>query len=132
MRSIKKGSGKYRKIIGRESPIADIHKPQKWNKKLGTNSISRDQIKKAMKNLHSPYLDSVSADHLTRLKLGKTLFNNQLCAIGITDDNYCATCEREYNKFTIEDYKHAMYHCPAVQTIRLEIHNTFFHHSNIY
>ena len=43
----------------------------------------------------------------------------------------CATCEREYNEFTIEDYKHAMYYCPAVQTIRLEIHNTFFHHSNI-
>ena len=84
-----------------------------------------------MKNLHSPYLNSASADHLSRLKLGKTLFKNQLHAIGISDENTCTTCIREYNIHTIEDYKHAMFECPAVQTITNFICNTFFPNKSI-
>ena len=126
----KQGSGSYRKIIRREHPPLDIHNPHKWNKKLKTSDINRDQVKKAMKNLHSPYLDSTCADHLTRLKLGKTLFKNQLYTIGFTNDNICTTCEREYNIQTTEDYKHAMHDCPAVQTIIQAIKTTFFHNSN--
>ena len=66
----------------------------------------------------------------TRLKLGKTLFKNQLFAIGITDDNSCNTCEREYNIQIMEDYKHAMYECPAVQSVINHIKNIFFHNTN--
>ena len=84
-----------------------------------------------MKNLNSKYIDSATADHLTRLKLGKTLFKNQLFAIGITDENTCSTCEREYNIHTTEDYKHAMFYCPAVQTIIHNILNSFFPNCNI-
>ena len=126
----KKGSGAYRRVIKREHPPLDTHNPDKWNKKLKTNNITRDQVKKAMRNLHSPYLDSACADHLTRLKLGKTLFKNQLFAIGITDDNSCNTCEREYNIQIMEDYKHAMYECPAVQSVIQHIKNIFFHNTN--
>ena len=130
MTSIKKGSGVYRKILGREHHHPDIHNPQKWRKKLGKDSITREQVKIAMKNLHSPYLDSASADHLSRLKLGKTLFKNQLHAIGIIDENVCTTCTREYNISTTEDYKHALFSCPAVQNVTNSINNTFFYNTN--
>ena len=130
MNSITKGSGIYRKIIGKEHPLIDIHNPQKWRKKLGNDGITRDQVKTTMINLHSLYLDSASADHLSRLKLGKTLFNNQLHTIGIKDEDTCTTCTREYNMNITEDYKHAMFGCPAVQTIIKSIKDTFFHNTN--
>ena len=57
---------------------------------------------------------------------GKTLFNNQLFAIGIKDDNTCTTCQREFNTNTVEDYKHAMFHCPATQKVIKDINATFF------
>ena len=79
-----------------------------------------------MTHLHSPYLDSKSADYLTRLKLGKTLFNNQLFAIGRLDEDTCNTCNREYNQNTTEDYQHALFNCPAIQIIIHNIINTFF------
>ena len=80
-----------------------------------------------MINLHSPYLDSTSADTLARLKLGKTFFNNQLFAIGLTDDNTCNTCVREYDQNTTENYRHALFQCPAFQAIIVHsITNTFF------
>ena len=79
-----------------------------------------------MIHLHSPYLDSTSADILSRLKLGKTLFNNQLFAIGLTDEKTCKTCIREYDNNTTEDYKHALFQCPAVQTVIHNITTTFF------
>ena len=70
--------------------------------------------------------DSTSADILTRLKLGKTLFNNQLFSIGLIDENTCKTCTKEYNLNITEDYKHALFHCPAVQNAIRDITNTFF------
>ena len=79
-----------------------------------------------MIHLHSPYLDSTSADYLARLRLGKTLFNNQLFAIGLIDDDTCKTCQREYNQNCTEDYHHALFQCPAVQLIIQNIANTFF------
>ena len=79
-----------------------------------------------MTNLHSPYLDSTSADHLSRLKLGKTLFKNQLYKIGITDDQHCITCKKEFNSEVTEDYKHAMFLCPAVMSIINDIKRIFF------
>ena len=76
LHNIIKGSGPYRKIIEREIITTNIHNPSKWRKKLQDNNITSDQVRKAMIHLHSRYIDSASADHLTRLKLGKTLFNN--------------------------------------------------------
>ena len=126
LNSIKKGSGQYRKIIERDIITSNIHNPSKWKKKLHDNKITSDQVKKAMIHLHSRYIDSTSADHLTRLKLGKTLFNNQLFNIGLIDKNSCNTCTREFNEDIVEDYRHALYQCPAVQKIIKKILSTFF------
>ena len=123
---IKKGSGKYRKIIERGITTTNIHNPAKWKKKLEENNVTQEQVRKAMTHLHSRYLDSTSADTLTRLKLGKTLFNNQLTVIGIIDENSCKTCTKEYNQSTTEDYRHALFQCPAVQTVIHNITETFF------
>ena len=79
-----------------------------------------------MVRLHSRYLDSTEADLLTRLKLGKTLFNNQLFAIGLIEEKNCKTCIREYDLHTNEDYRHALFQCPAVQTVIRDITFTFF------
>ena len=54
------------------------------------------------------------------------MFKNQLYAIGIIDENTCTTCTREYNINITEDYKHAMFECPAVQIIIQSINDTFF------
>ena len=126
LQNIKKGSGKYRQVIERGNTTTNIHNPAKWKKKLEHNNITFGQIKKAMISLHSPYLDSTSADIITRLKLGKTLFNNQLFSIGLNNDNTCKTCSREYDLNTPENYRHALFHCPAVQTLINNITNTFF------
>ena len=88
--------------------------------------MTYDQVKKAMIRLHSPYLDSTSSDYLSRLRLGKTLFNNQLYTIGMIDENTCNTCTREYTESTPEDYRHALFHCPAVQMVIGNVTNTFF------
>ena len=79
-----------------------------------------------MIRLHSPYLDSTSSDYLSRLRLGKTLFNNQLYTIGLIDENTCNTCTREYTESNTEDYQHALFQCPAVQTVIRNITSTFF------
>ena len=79
-----------------------------------------------MIHLHSPYLDSTNADYLSRLRLGKTLLNNQLSAIGLIDENTCNTCKREYNQNTTEDYRHALFLCPAVKIVINSIISTFF------
>ena len=79
-----------------------------------------------MIHLHSPYLDSTSADYLSRLRLGKTLLNHQLFAIGLLDENTCNTCKREYNQNTTEDYRHTLFLCPAVQIVINSIMGTFF------
>ena len=94
--------------------------------KAREHDISEKQVKNSLILLHSPYLDSAGADHITRLKLGKTLFNNQLFTIGILDEKNCNTCIREYDQEETEDYKHALFHCPAVQTIIHNITCTFF------
>ena len=126
LHTIKKGSGTYRKFIERGLITPNIHNPIKWVKKLRDNTVTTEQIKKSMIHLHSPYLDSTSADSLTRLKLGKTLFNNQLFAIGLIEDKTCKTCIREYDLHTNEDYRHALFQCPAVQTVIRDITFTFF------
>ena len=104
----------------------NIHNPAKWNKKFKDNTATFDQVKKSMIHLHSPFLDSKSADSLTRLRLGKTLFNNQLLTIGLIDEDYCHTCSREYDLNITEDYRHALFQCPAVQIVIKNITNTFF------
>ena len=126
LRTIKKGSGVYRKIIDRDKLTTNLHNPSKWKRKLDDQYVTSEQVRKAMIHLHSPYLDSTSADYLTRLKLGKTLFRNQLFAIGLTDENNCMTCHREFDQNTTEDYKHALFQCPAVQLIIEHIKRTFF------
>ena len=92
------GSGTYRKIISKAHKISDVHNPSKWRAKLGDSQISRSQLKQARINLHSKYLGSDTADILTRLKLGKTLFGTQLYRCGIFDTPYCNTCLRELNE----------------------------------
>ena len=126
LHSIKKGSVTYRKIIERNITPTNIHNHEKWKKKLKSNTVTPEQVKKSMIHLHSPYLDSTSADYLARLRLGKTLFNNQLFAIRLIDDDTCKTCQREYNQNCTEDYHHALFQCPAVQLIIQNITNTFF------
>ena len=42
----------------------------------------------------------------------------------------CNTCIREYNQEETEDYKHALFHCPAVQAIVHNITCTFFPNIN--
>ena len=126
LKNSKSGSGKYRKIIERKEVVPNIYSPANMKKKLGEHDISNMQIRKSLTLLHSPYIDSTGADHIARLKLGKTLFNNQLFAIGLLDEKNCNTCIREYNQEETEDYKHALFHCPAVQTIIQCITRTFF------
>ena len=71
MTTIRKGSGTYRKIIGRGQPLLDIHNPGRWNKRLNTTQVTHRDVKKCLINLQSPYLDSSTVDHLSRLKLCK-------------------------------------------------------------
>ena len=66
------------------------------------------------------------ADVLSRLKLGKTLFGNQLFKIGLTDTPNCSTCERELGVEISENITYATYHCAFVATIIAEITSTFF------
>ena len=126
MENTGKGSGIYRKVIGRGHKTSDIHNPSKWNKRLNTTQVTRKHVKNSLINLQSPYLDSTTADHLSRLKLCKTLFNSQLYSIGIIDQKYCKTCIREFDEYIEEDYKHAMYLCPAVQQSITCVTETFF------
>ena len=126
MENTGKGSGIYRKVIGRGHKTSDIHNPSKWNKRLSTTQVTRKHVKNSLINLQSPYLDSTTADHLSRLKLCKTQFNSQLYSIGIIDQKYCKTCIREFDDYIEEDYKHAMYLCPAVQQSITCVTETFF------
>ena len=130
MSSIKKGSGAYRKIISRAHKITDVHNPSKWKAKLGDNLVTRSQVKQSMINLQSKYICSDTADVLSRLKLGKTLFGNQLFKIGITDTPSCTTCYRELGTEIPENIIHATYDCTFVSTIIAEITNTFFPNTN--
>ena len=126
MANINKGSGIYRKVINRGHPTQDIHNPGKWNKRLNTTSVTRKHVKNSLINLQSPYIDSTTADHLSRLKLCKTLFNSQLYAIGISDEKCCKTCTKELNVHIDEDYKHAMFLCPTVQEVISCVTTTYF------
>ena len=125
-KNIKKGSGVYRKIISRSNKNTDIHNPYKWKAKINDNLITRTHVKQSIINLQSKYLSSDIADVLSRLKLGKTLFGNQLCRIGITDTPYCNTCEREISTDISETISHATYECSFVSTVIAEITSTFF------
>ena len=130
MSSIKKGSGKYRKIIFRAHKITDVHNPSKWKAKLNDNLVTRNHVKQSMINLQSKYICSDTADLLSRLKLGKTLFGNQLFRIGITETPSCITCYRELGTEISENIIHATYDCTFVSTIIREITNTFFPNIN--
>ena len=66
-----KGSGTIRKIISRRHTRTDVHNPKRCRKKLDSPEISRKQIRESMARLHSKYMDSHNADHLSQLKLGK-------------------------------------------------------------
>ena len=83
-----------------------------------------------MINLQSKYICSDTGDILTRLKLGKTLFGNQLCKIGITDTPSCTTFYRELGTEISENITHATFNCIFVSSIIGEITNTFFPNTN--
>jgi hypothetical protein len=76
--------------------------------------------------LHSKYVDSHDADHLSRLKLGKNHFNTQLHHSNLRDDPYCEICKSNANLDVQEDYKQALYSCPNAQIIIKLLINTFF------
>ena len=126
MTSIKKGSGKYRSILQKKIIAKDIHSPANWRSKINDNTITSQHIKQSRKNLQSRYIGSDTADTLSRLKMGKTLFRNQLHHIGSTESQYCVTCTRENNQDITEDLTHATYTCPHIQTIIEEVTNTYF------
>ena len=79
-----------------------------------------------MINLQSNYLSSDKADMLSRLKLGKTLFGNQLWKIGLTDTPFCHTCLKEMLTEIPKNSIHATFVCTFVATIIAEITSTFF------
>ena len=83
-----------------------------------------------MLNLQSKYISSDTADVLSRLKLGKTLFGNQLYRIGITDTPFCNTCKKELDSEISENITHATFECTFVATIISEITSTFFPNIN--
>ena len=130
MSSIRKGSGKYRKIISKSHKTPDVHNPYKWKSKINDNLVTRRHVKQSMLNLQSKYISSDTADVLSRLKLGKTLFGNQLCKIGLTDTSFCNTCKKELDSEISENITHATFECTFVATIIAEITSTFFPNIN--
>ena len=70
------------------------------------------------------------ADILSRFKLGKTLFKNQLFHIGITDTPFCNTCSRELGTNITENITHACYDCTFISSIISEITSAFFPNIN--
>ena len=94
----------FRWIIGRRNKHTDTHNPKRWILKLNDNEISQKHIRTAMININSKYIDVPTSDTLTRLKLGKTQFNNSLHSYNQVDTPLCNTCNRELNEDHIEDY----------------------------
>jgi hypothetical protein len=80
--------------------------------------------------LHSKYINSHNADHLSRLKLGKTYFNSQLHHINLKDTPHCTTCLEQHGVEVSEDYKHTLYHCPNTRAIIHNIINDYFPNTN--
>ena len=72
------------------------------------------------------YLDSHLADHLSRLKLGKTHLNAQLHHSNQVDDPHCLICKNEHNLEIQKAYKPALFSCPNSQKIIAAIITTFF------
>ena len=66
------------------------------------------------------------ADILSRFKLGKTLFKNQLFHIGITDTPFCNTCYREFGTNITENITHACYDCTFISSLISELTSAFF------
>ena len=130
MASTKKGSGTYRKIISRSHKQTDVHNPARWKAKLSDNLVTRFHVKQSMLNLQSMYISSDMADILSRFKLGKTLFKNQLFHIGITDTPSCNTCSREQGTDITENITHACYDCIFISSIISDVTTAFF--PNIY
>ena len=95
-------------------------------RKIRDRNIHQNSCKECLTRLHSRYIDSHNADHITRLKLGKTHFNAQLHHHNQSDDPYCNYCKVNYNTNVQEDYKHALYHCPSITKIIKGIKATFF------
>ena len=126
MQSIKQGSGKYRSILQKKLVQKDLHSPANWRSKINDNTITSKDIKQTRKNLQSRYLGSDTVDILSRLKMGKTLFRNQLQHIGSLETLYCPICIRESNMEIPEDLTHATFSCPYVNTVINEITTTFF------
>ena len=106
MSNIKKGSGKYRTILHKQSTPKELHSPTNWRSKLNDTTITSKHIKQFRKNLQSRYISSEIACKITRLKLGKTLFGNQLPHIGSDETTFCKTCIRETQTETVEDLAH--------------------------
>ena len=126
MKNTKKGSNTYRKIIARSHKSSDVHNPAKWKTKLKESLVTKKHVKQSIINLHSKYISSDAADVLSRFKLGKTLFKNQLFHIGITDTPFCNTCFKELGLEITENITHATYECTFVSKIISEISSVFF------
>jgi hypothetical protein len=130
MNSIKQGSGKYRAILHKQSTPKDLHSPSNWKSKLNDNTVTNTLVQQTRKNLMSRYQNSDASDILSRLKMGKTLFNNQLHHIGMEDSPFCKNCLRESNTETNEDMKHALHTCPSIQHLMSHVTQTFFPNIN--
>ena len=126
MQHTQKGSGAFREIIGRMNKHTDIHNPKRWIIKLNDTEISRKHIRTAMININSKYIDVPTSDILTRLKLGKTQFNNSLHSYNQVDTPFCNTCTNELNEEHTEDYLHTNYTCSSTQTVIKESTTVFF------
>ena len=66
-------------------------------------------------------MSSEIACTVTKLKMGDTLFGNQLPHIGSDDTTFCKTCLRE-----TEDLTHATFSCPHTQYVITAIKHHFF------
>ena len=104
----------------------DTHNPKRWIQKLNDKEITRKHVRTSIININSKYIDVPTSDILTRLKLGKTQFNNSLHSYNQVDTPFCNTCTNELNEEHTEDYLHTNYTCPSTQTLINEITTVFF------
>ena len=113
-------------MINPKNKKNDICNTKRWKDKLDVEIVTELQVKECLRRLHSKYIDSHNADHLSRLKLGKTHFNAELHHHNQSDDPYCNYCKVNFGQKNQEDYKHALFHCPGIQKRIKGIESTFF------
>ena len=129
MESIKKGSGKYRRILARAEKRPDINNPTAWKKKLNDDTITPSMVKRMKTNLLIKEIQSDANDCLTRIKYGRTMYGSQGVHAGVLDDPWCSLC-RELSNIEVEDsFVHYNYSCPHVLPIITEVTQYFLGHT---